>query len=62
MIAKNGDVAQTFLIDGFVAGTWSLEQGRARLEPFAPLPRLARRELQGEATLLEAFVRPGSGT
>ena len=62
VIAKNGDVAQTFLIDGLVAGTWSLEQGRVRLEPFAPLPRLAARELQDEATRLEAFVRPGSGT
>ncbi len=62
VIAKNGDVAQTFLIDGFVAGTWSLEQGRVRLEPFAPLPRLAARELQDEATRLEAFVRARSET
>ena len=62
VIAKNGDVAQTFLIDGFVAGTWSLEHGRVRLEPFAPVPLLAGRELKGEATRLEAFVRSSSGT
>ena len=24
----NGDVAQTFLVDGFVAGTWSVAKGR----------------------------------
>ena len=34
VIAKNGDVAQTFLVDGVVAGTWSFEQ-KVTLEPFA---------------------------
>src|SRR5262249_13259357 len=34
VIGQNGDVAQTFLVDGFVAGTWSVEKGRVALEPF----------------------------
>mgnify|MGYP003287391040 CR=1 FL=1 len=30
----NGDVAQTFLVDGFVAGMWNVENGRVALDPF----------------------------
>ena len=56
VIAMNRDVAQTFLVDGVVAGTWRVEDGRVLTEPFAPLPRSARRELDDEAGRLEAFV------
>jgi hypothetical protein len=56
VIRMNGDVAQTFLVDGFVAGIWRVEKGRVALEPFAPLSRSARRELQEEAGRLEAFL------
>jgi hypothetical protein len=56
VIRQNGDVAQTFLVDGFVAGTWRIEQGRVALEPFAKLSRRAQRELREEAARLEAFV------
>jgi hypothetical protein len=56
VIAKNGDVAQTFLVDGRVAGTWALSQGRVRFHAFDPIPRVARRELAEEARRLEAFV------
>ena len=56
VIAMNRDVAQTFLVDGMVAGTWRVEDGRVLTEPFAPLPRSARRELDDEAGRLEAFV------
>ena len=52
----NGDVAQTFLVDGFVAGTWRVEDGRVVAEPFAPLSRAARREVEDEAERLEAFL------
>jgi Winged helix DNA-binding domain len=45
----------TFLVDGAVAGTWRYEGGRVRMEPFDPVPRAARRELEGEADLLAAF-------
>ena len=45
----------TFLLDGRVAGTWRHEDGRIRLEPFEPLPRGVRRELDDEAERLAAF-------
>jgi DNA glycosylase AlkZ-like len=57
VIAKNGDVAQTFLVDGVVAGTWRQEKGKVTLAPFAPLPRPARREAEQEAARLSEFLR-----
>jgi len=56
VIRMNGDVAQTFLIDGFVAGIWRVENGHVALEPFARLSRSAQRELREEAGRLEAFL------
>ena len=56
VIRMNGDVAQTFLVDGFVAGLWRVEDGRVLLEPFSALPRSVRRELQNEAERLEEFL------
>ena len=55
VIGKNGDVAQTFLVDGLVAGIWRVDSGRVVLEPFARC-RAARRELEDEAGRLEAFL------
>src|SRR2546428_3990810 len=49
VISMNGDVAQTFLVDGFVAGIWGVENERVVLEPFSALPRSVRRELEDEA-------------
>jgi len=57
IVGVNGDVAQTFLVDGLVAGTWTIERGRVLVHPFAPLSRAARRELEDEARRLEAFAR-----
>ena len=45
----------TFLVDGAVAGSWRHERGRVRLEPFGPLDRRARRDLEEEAERLAAF-------
>ena len=56
VIRVNGDVAQTFLVDGFVAGMWRAEKGRIELEPFAPLSRSVRGQLRDEADRLEAFL------
>jgi len=56
VIRMNGDVAQTFLVDGFVAGIWRVENGRVVLEPFAALSRSVQRELEDEAGRLEAFL------
>jgi len=56
VIGLNGDVAQTFLVDGFVAGTWRVERGRVTTTAFAPLPPAARREVEEEAARLEGFL------
>jgi hypothetical protein len=56
LVIQGGEVLPTFLVDGFVAGTWSLDGGHVRLAPFDPLPRGVRRELEDEASRLEAFV------
>jgi hypothetical protein len=58
VIGANGDVAQTFLVDGFVAGTWRVEKGRIVVTPFAPLGRAVRREVDEEAATLEEFLTP----
>jgi hypothetical protein len=57
VIKSNGDVAQTFLVDGFVAGTWRVGDGRVIVEPFEPLPPSAEREVQDEAERLTAFLK-----
>jgi hypothetical protein len=56
VIRTNGDVAQTFLVDGFVAGIWRVEDGRVVLEPFATLSPSVKRELEEETGRLEAFL------
>jgi hypothetical protein len=45
----------TFLVDGRVAGTWRVDGGAVRCEPFHELPALAARELAEEAERLAAF-------
>ena len=57
VILKNGDVQRTFLVDGFVAGLWTVEDGRVELEPFEPIPRGVRQELDAEAKALAEFHR-----
>jgi hypothetical protein len=57
VIQKNGDVQQTLLVDGFVAGLWRLNGTRIALEPFGPLPRTVRRELEDEAKRLSEWLR-----
>jgi len=58
VIAKNGDVTQTFLVDGVVTGSWTADRkGRVTLMPFAPLPRTARRAVEDEQAELEAWLR-----
>jgi hypothetical protein len=58
VIAKNGDVTQTFLVDGLVAGSWTVDKkGKVSVAPFAPLPRAARRDVEDESARLEAWLR-----
>jgi hypothetical protein len=52
----NGDVAQTLLVDGFVAGIWRVENGRVVTELFTPLSRSVRTEVEDEAGRLAAFL------
>jgi hypothetical protein len=52
-----GIIEATFLVDGFVAGLWRVENGRVRVEPFAPLPRAWRRPVEDEASRLETWLR-----
>ena len=61
-VIQGGEVRATFLVDGFVAGLWSVVDGRVRVAPFAPLPRTARREVEDEARRLEAFLRVAGKT
>lgn len=61
---KTPQSVPVFLIDGAVAGTWRYEAGRVRVDPFEPVPRTVRRELDDEAEALAAFhagapVTPG---
>lgn len=58
-----GRVRATFLVDGFVQGTWKIERSRANdgtatliVEPFAPLPDDARRALTAEGERLIRFI------
>jgi hypothetical protein len=58
VIGKNGDVAQTVLVDGAVAATWTVDpKGKLTVKPFAPLPRVWRRQVEDEAARLEAWLR-----
>jgi hypothetical protein len=64
VFTKNADVLPTFLIDGFVAGTWELtrEEGsvNVRLQPFAKLPRRTGAELVAETERVLGLLAPGA--
>jgi hypothetical protein len=52
---KNATTKNTFTVDGFVAGAWRIEKKKLRVEPFAPLPPKARREVDAEGERLLAW-------
>ena len=54
---KNATTLATFTVDGFVAGSWRMDGSKLRVEPFAPVPRKARAELEAERERFEAFYR-----
>jgi hypothetical protein len=62
VIAKNGDVLPSFLVDGRVAGLWWAEADgsgtRVVLEPFAQLRPADRRALEAEGDRLARFLAP----
>jgi hypothetical protein len=55
-------VAATFLVDGRIAGTWTVERTKGAaslvLAPFAALPKTASTDLHEEASALLRFVEP----
>lgn len=61
-----GRVRATFLVGGFVCGTWKIERTRnaARLviEPFEPLPNAVRDELAAEGKRLIRFIEDDAET
>lgn len=59
-------VAPTFLVDGFVAGTWGVARKKDAatilVEPFEPLAKKTRGELAAEADRLLRFAEPSART
>jgi winged helix DNA-binding protein len=53
---KNPQSEATFLVDGAVAGIWKQDNGRVRLQPFAPLRPEDRDELEAEAARLAKYI------
>lgn len=53
---RNPQSTPSFLVDGEVAGTWRHKEGKVTVEPFHPLPRVARRHLEREADRLQAWL------
>jgi hypothetical protein len=45
----------TYLVDGFVAGAWSVRDGRVELDPFESLSAADLRAIEREREALEAF-------
>ena len=63
--SRNGMVPATFLVDGFVSGTWKVVRDRReatlRIAPFEHLPKQNRRALTEEGERLLNFVTDGAG-
>jgi hypothetical protein len=62
VIKKNGDFLPTFLVDGLVAGLWTVDASRGEavltMTPFGKLTAAVRRDLETEADRLVRFVEP----
>jgi len=56
VIAKNGDVAETFLVDGVVAGTWRLVGEHVELESFVRSPASSAASSRTRPRQLESFA------
>ncbi|MFF4359169.1 winged helix DNA-binding domain-containing protein [Streptomyces sp. NPDC001604] len=50
----------TFLVDGFLAGVWRLEEGALVIEPFGTLTKAQRAELAQEAVRMLDTMHPGT--
>jgi Winged helix DNA-binding domain len=65
LATRNGMVPAVVLVDGFVRGTWKIEQSRSKatlaIEPFEPLTRSDRDALAEEGERLVRFTGEGAG-
>lgn len=57
----NGGTAGTFLVDGFYAGTWRIEEANLRVKPFAPISRCDADQLASEGARLLSFAAGTEG-
>jgi hypothetical protein len=61
----NGIIKGTVLVDGFVAGTWRLDQRRSAavlaVEPFVPLSAQDKDAIEAEGAALLELAAPGAG-
>jgi hypothetical protein len=55
VMTSHATTKNTFTVDGFVAGAWRIEKKKLVLDPFAPLPLRARREVDQEGARLVSF-------
>ncbi len=66
LVTKNLQVPATFLVDGFVAGTWKIERRKKvatlALVPFDKLAKKSLRALEEEGDALLVFVEPEAAT
>jgi DNA glycosylase AlkZ-like len=66
VVTKNLRVRATFLLDGFVRGTWEVERKKAAaslvITPFESLPRAAVKALVSEADALLRFLEEDAST
>jgi hypothetical protein len=53
--SRNPFSVGTYLVDGKVAGAWSMRDGRVELDPFEPLSAADQRAVDHEREALEAF-------
>jgi hypothetical protein len=64
--AKNGRIPATFLVDGWVAGTWRVERKKQAatlaISPFAALPKRAATALAEEGDALLRFLEDDADT
>ena len=60
--SKNLFVPATFLVDGIMAGIWRVERKRKSaalvVQPFVPIAKTTRAELEAEGDALLRFVEP----
>lgn len=65
VLTANLQVRSTFLVDGFVAGTWKIERKKDLatlvLEPFVKIAKKTASQLEEEGERLVAFAEPDAG-